>query len=131
MSFQIIVIEILAADIYQEGQKRVITLEDDSPAAVERMLDYLYTFEFEWSQDPSMFDSLPSEAKLKVVSDILAVYVLADKYDISGLREYCRSIYKTAVPVFWSLELEGMLFISIYMLSSRWYFSCISTMETR
>ena len=70
------------------------------------MLEYLYTFEFEYSQNAPDGER-PNKASLQGLLDILAVYTLADKYDVSGLREYCRSSFKKEVRD-WKLELKGM-----------------------
>ena len=52
------------------------------------MLDYLYTLEIDWLCG---WEKLPSHDHEFL--RIIAVYVLADKYDIPGLRKYCKSTY--------------------------------------
>lgn len=55
------------------------------------MLDYLYTKAFDCGQD---VDDQDEPSIIKQMLEILAVYVLGDKYDIPGLRKYCRTLFE-------------------------------------
>ena len=55
------------------------------------MLDYLYTHAIDYGQD---LDEQNENSITKRVLEILAVYVLGDKYDVPGLRRYCKKSFK-------------------------------------
>ena len=72
------------------------------------MLDYLYTFEYDYSRLPRTSD-WPPQVNLQGALDILAVYILADKYDVPGLRVYCRSIFVPEAAFWFDWHLDGIL----------------------
>ena len=69
------------------GREKTITLEDDDPNAVQQMIDYLYKLDFDYYYT--------SEVKCKDYDlQLLDVYILAVKYDIPGLRKWCRLAFE-------------------------------------
>lgn len=104
----ITLIQTLVTDSVQEGRIGVITLKDDDPVAVGRMLDYMYTREYEYSKLPEGSE-WPRRVHLQGVLDILAVYILADKFDVPGLRGYCQSIFDMEAGSSFRWESDGML----------------------
>ncbi|KAG6986538.1 hypothetical protein G7Y79_00078g099920 [Physcia stellaris] len=76
---------------WQESREGKVDLTGDSPVAVGRMLDYLYTHAIDYGQD---FDEQDKDSVTKRMLEILAVYVLGDKYDVPGLRRYCKKSFE-------------------------------------
>ena len=55
------------------------------------MLGYLYIHAIEYGQD---FDEKDQDSVTKRMLEILALYVLGDKYDMPGLRKWCRTAFE-------------------------------------
>ena len=102
---------------YKESQTRVITLKEDDPPTVRRMFTYLYTLDYDTvggeenaaSIGPYLLNAsykymdattAPSseEARLRtqLVSHI-AVYAIAEKYDIQEMKHLAVSKFATAL----------------------------------
>lgn len=68
----------------QESETGVIDLPDDDLALVEAMINFMYTFRY-GSTDPNEHQPLLFDAN---------VFALADKYDVSGLRQAAVTAFK-------------------------------------
>ena len=99
--------------VWQEAATATITLDDDDPSTVRRMLTYLYTLDYDDEDaSPDLSASLStdgggvadSSSKPAVVDDAttshckamnnVRVYALAEKYDISVLKELAKSKFQ-------------------------------------
>ena len=69
------------------------------------MLEYLYTFDFEHTKIDNPYDTT-QKIILQEALEVVAVYILADKYDVPGLRRCCRQALKD-VAACWLWKLEG------------------------
>ena len=74
----------------QEGKTGIITLSDDDPDTVERMLSYLYCSDYESGEDSS---SGFNNAR---------VYAIAEKYDIPLLKELAKERFVKWAEDNWS-----------------------------
>lgn len=98
----------------QEAHAATITLEEDDPETVRRMLTYLYTLDYDdgivarasddklehvneiegtMASQASMTLTLMAEAVSRMMADVL-VYSIADKYNISELKELAISKFE-------------------------------------
>lgn len=83
----------------------MVSLEDDDPFIIERMLSYLYTLDYSdnaaarpaLSIKQNWPPHLSKEESKSVLQVDARVYALAEKYDISGLKDLAKYKYETAL----------------------------------
>jgi len=90
---------------FEEASSGKVNLEGDDPYTIERMLSYLYTLDY--SDNSAVRPLLPtgqnwplllSNEESKSVLELDAqVYAIAEKYDISGLKDLAKHKYKLAL----------------------------------
>lgn len=83
---------------FQEAESGIITLEEDDPLTVERMLLWLYSVDYSDSdgttpdnctKEPELIEKAKIE-KAKMLTNI-QVYALAEKYEVHGLKTLART----------------------------------------
>ncbi|KAI9715916.1 MAG: hypothetical protein M1828_000543 [Chrysothrix sp. TS-e1954] len=95
--------------IYQEGKTSKIRLEEDDPDAVAAMLEWLYTDKYK----PKVphFISSSRLTKACCYGAHVAVYVLAEKYGLEGLKSFASQSFKAEMKsdnlLSWKLHVEG------------------------
>ena len=119
------------ANTYKEGMTGIITMDDDDPQAVKRLLLYLYTLDYPEedasdvlvSIDPSHPSDVPSAGTVgesdlgtmtvssdwatpsdsRMMNNVL-VYAIAEKYDISELKDLAKHKFRTQTSAAWPLD---------------------------
>ncbi|TVY58983.1 BTB and MATH domain-containing protein 43 [Lachnellula cervina] len=107
---------------FKEGTSNVINLEDDQPEIVEKMLSYMYTSDYSDQQNSTIRTEITvvcgpggsvylketttaSTSNLVISSAPLTnaqVFVIADKYDVQGLKELAEKKYEEAIAGSWN-----------------------------
>lgn len=72
---------------FEEAMTRRVELQEDDPAAIARMIEYFYKFDYEDHDDDATQDTIEINAQ---------VLVVADKYDVEGLMMLADEKYSTA-----------------------------------
>jgi speckle-type POZ protein len=75
---------------FKEGETGAIDLPEDEPSIVNAMLQYLYTFDYNYAVDEKQDPLAVAHAK---------VYALADKYDIGPLKTVAGTKFKAAAEL--------------------------------
>ena len=79
----------LLTNVLQESHTKEMLLEEDDPAIVEHMVNYFYGLEYNLTD----LDGAPRDKKCELLTHA-AVYTLADKYDIPGLKQRALSAFQ-------------------------------------
>ncbi|KAN0071715.1 BTB/POZ fold [Elaphomyces granulatus] len=97
---------------FQEATSGVITLDDDDPEAVKRMISFFYTHDYDHEITiPSYTDaSILGAAKIGSASTEKSTlsccgvreYAIAEKYDIKELKAFAQSRFSTWVKSNWN-----------------------------
>jgi hypothetical protein len=69
-----------------EGEYGIVKLDDDNPEALERMLQYIYA---KIMPEPHTF-----EASSTAMQQLTELYIIADKYCLTGLRDCAKHCFK-------------------------------------
>ena len=80
----------------QESVDGAIRLEGDDVSAVEAMLQFMYTFDYDASSSAENTSS-PMVFNVKV-------YSIADKYDVPALKSQAKQKFKTTVETCWDMD---------------------------
>jgi hypothetical protein len=73
-----------------------IFLEEDEPRIVTKMVDFLYSLDYDdHRQDETAVEEPPLVVNAKV-------YIIADKYNIQSLKEWAVTKYNELLPVTWN-----------------------------
>ncbi|KAL6149966.1 hypothetical protein ACJQWK_02530 [Exserohilum turcicum] len=81
---------------WKESVERIIPLIDDDVSAVEAMLQFLYTFDYDAG------GSVADAASPMVFN--VKVYSIADKYDIPALKSVARQKFQESVETCWNMD---------------------------
>jgi len=82
---------------FKEAVSGVITLDDDRPETVKRMISFFYTFDY----DNGI--TIPSSTEQSVLSCCgVREYAIAEKYDIKDLKALAQSRFSTWVTSNWN-----------------------------
>jgi len=100
------------ADGNQEASSRTIALVDDDPETVQRMLSYMYSFDYQDErhelqpevEDSDEQSSLPTEDGGPTLWSSVRVYALAEKYGIPELKEMAKKRFQVWVEKHWSCD---------------------------
>ncbi|TVY45333.1 Arm repeat protein interacting with ABF2 [Lachnellula occidentalis] len=102
---------------FKEGPSKEIDLEDDQPEIVEKMLSYMYTSDYSDGPDSTEPGSTPSKSVPSASSTAVSssnpsptsasltnaqLFVIADKYDIQGLKELAKKKYEEVIADSWN-----------------------------
>jgi hypothetical protein len=85
-----------------------IDLSDDDPECVEYLMHYFYHLDYPTSvsKDPNVLIKLPNLHKSEAIQSSLplhaAVYGIAEKYDVSGLKELAKTRFESAAKSEWN-----------------------------
>ncbi|KAI9761903.1 MAG: hypothetical protein M1840_001519 [Geoglossum simile] len=85
---------------FLEGRTGRITLGDDDPDTVERMISYLYTLDYE-DEECAPVQENQEQAPPALFSSV-RVYAIADKYIISSLKELAKERFSKWAASNWS-----------------------------
>lgn len=85
----------------QESITGVLDLEDDNPNIVARMITFLYLQDYDESETS---DEAGKEGYGRLLINAI-VYIIADKYDISALKDLARKKHKEALLTDWNTPL--------------------------
>ena len=90
----------------------MITLEEDEPEIVEKMIEFLYTAQCSnYLENVVALDTkLPStpdspSPKSQLVLQSTKLYIIGDKYDISALKLYACNQFYTGLDVHWNMDI--------------------------
>jgi len=96
---------------WKESEIGVIELNEDPPEMVKKMIQFLYTLQYDDNRGNTLEHDVPSESHKEnpetAEGPLLTnahLFVLGDIYDIHGLREYARSRYEEIVKDRWNNE---------------------------
>ncbi|KAI9812333.1 MAG: hypothetical protein M1827_004782 [Pycnora praestabilis] len=90
---------------FVEATSRKIDLEDDDPIMVEKMLSYLYKFNYGLQRATPTESTLSSHAK---------IYALADKYDVQDLKGLAQTKFAAEVKDGWNDEAFSIAIREVY-----------------
>jgi hypothetical protein len=111
----------LTESTQQKAADRVITLHDDEPEMVARMLLYLYTSDYPTQLKERVFSGYPTVEEFmkkgcrKFRTDSFEhetnpllvhskVYAIAGKYDMPGLQAICVTKFEVDIDDYWKLQ---------------------------
>ncbi|KAL6714137.1 hypothetical protein ACLMJK_008631 [Lecanora helva] len=97
------------SEIYNESNTRRVELHEDNPAAVKRMLQFCYGIDYDGVMGPDEPGSQVTPARLNA-----EIYVLADKYDVKGLKSVAAAKFTERMNERSSLTLNLDLISFIY-----------------
>jgi hypothetical protein len=89
-------------DRKQEGKTGRISLDDDDPDTVERMISYLYTLDYEDEEYPGARAKENLGLTPPALFSSIRVYAIADKYIIPALKELARERFSEWAESNWS-----------------------------
>ncbi|PQE33412.1 BTB POZ domain protein [Rutstroemia sp. NJR-2017a WRK4] len=81
---------------WKESTDGHITLKEDDVSAVEAMLRFMYTFDYDASSSAKSSSS-PMVFNAKV-------YSIADKYEVLSLKSYAKQKFETTVETCWDMD---------------------------
>lgn len=90
----------------QEAVEGVVELTGDDPSVVDAMLQFMYTFEYDWRSNdqeqvsPMLFD--------------VRVYGIAEKYGVSALKVRAKEKFEAVVKKWWHLDDFSHSVVEIY-----------------
>jgi hypothetical protein len=81
------------ADVRQEAAERTLTLDDDDPQFIARLIDFLYSADY---ADNHGFETsiMGDDDFVEPWKVHVEMYALAEKYDIAGLKEVSAKKFK-------------------------------------
>jgi hypothetical protein len=92
---------------FQEASSGVITLDDDHPEAVKRMISFFYTLDYDNGITDSSVSGGTKEGPAATEQSVLSCcgvreYAIAEKYDIKDLKAFAQSRFSTWVKSNWN-----------------------------
>lgn len=82
-------------------------MNDNEPWTVDRMMSYMYTLDYDDDRRP-IFDPDETEVTAYAPQALLInaqVYIMAEKYEIEGLKQLACTKYKEVLPSTWNSTL--------------------------
>ncbi|KAL4800534.1 hypothetical protein BDV19DRAFT_384346 [Aspergillus venezuelensis] len=77
-----------------ETQKNTVKLEGDDSRFVQTMIDFMYGFTYDTSKHGNMLPMMFH----------VAAYQIADKYDVTKIKEYTKEKFERLVGIYWDIS---------------------------